>query len=142
MYKKAVEYLPHRPPMVFLDDVLEITDSSCICSVETKKGGLLSTFLNEDGSLDAIMGLEMMAQCTGVWSGYHILMRHEEVSMGMLVGISNVVFKKQKICKDAKLIISINTLIEDGTFGSFECNVKHQDDLIVSGIINTYNVDS
>ena len=142
MYKKAIDYLPHEKPMVFLDDVVEISDTSCTCTVNTNKDGLLSAFLNPDGSADALLGIEMMAQCTGVWSGYHILMRHEELSMGMLVGISNVILKSQSISANTKLYVTANVLIENGTFGSFECQVKDDSNLIISSIINTYKMDS
>lgn len=142
MYKKAIEYLPHEKPMVFLDDVIEVSKITCTCMVTTHKDGLMDPFLNADGSLDTLMAIEMMAQCTGVWSGYHCLQNKNELSMGMLVGISNVCVNIPSIKPNSTLHVHTSVLIEDGTFGSFECNVTDNDKVIISGIINTYKMDS
>lgn len=67
-YLSPADYLPHDAPMMLLERVERVTDSSAVCSVTVDGHGVLAPFLNVDGDLPGWFALELMAQTVGVWS--------------------------------------------------------------------------
>ena len=68
-------YLPHRPPMVWVDRVLEVGKNDTgifgVCSVQTEASPL---FVDQDGKLKGSAAIEFTAQAYGyVRAEYHVL---------------------------------------------------------------------
>ena len=68
-YLSPADYLPHDAPMMLLERVERVTDSSAVCSVTVDGHGVLAPFLNVDGDLPGWFALELMAQTVGGFSG-------------------------------------------------------------------------
>lgn len=85
---QAIGLLPHRPPMLFVESLLERYGNTAIASAilaETgncyQPGGVLPEFF-----------VEVIAQTVAMASGYDALCRGERMNEGMLVGIDSFSF--------------------------------------------------
>ena len=81
-YLPIAEYLPHRPPMVLLDRVIEASRSHIVCEVTIRVD---SPFCNGAG-VPGWVGIEYMAQTIGVLSGWRAQAEQSPVKVGFLVG--------------------------------------------------------
>ncbi|MCL2875038.1 MAG: 3-hydroxylacyl-ACP dehydratase [Betaproteobacteria bacterium] len=81
-YRPIVDYLPHRPPMVLLDRVVEITGTCAVCEVTIRVD---SPFC--DGcAVPGWVGIEYMAQTVGVLAGWQAQAKQLPVKVGFLAG--------------------------------------------------------
>lgn len=76
------ELLPHAPPMVLLDRVLEAGGEHLIAGLTIRAD---SEFCRE-GRVGAWVGIEYMAQAVAAWSGWQARLRGEPVRVGFLLG--------------------------------------------------------
>ena len=61
-YLLPENYLPHRPPMVLIDKVLEVTNETALCESYVREDGVLRNFLNENSELPSYFTIELIAQ--------------------------------------------------------------------------------
>lgn len=134
-------YLPHETPLLLLDEVCSVdTDSvHCVAIVDTEHS--LGAFVQPDG-LPSFFGMELMAQCVGVWAGYRQLQRTgQKLDFGMLLGARGLQFTRARFEYGARLDIKATLLLEDGRVGSFDCRIEQDGELLSQGRINTLQAD-
>lgn len=135
----AADYLPHKTPMVLLEQVIAVNDDSVHCRVTTAQHGVLAPFLNAQGELPAWFGIEIMAQTVGVWSGWQAKRAGSElIQPGMLLGGRGWHAIQPLFPADATLDITMRLLMRDDRMGSFEGEIRHGEQLLASGRLNTY----
>lgn len=76
------ELLPHAPPMVLLDGVVEAAGEHLTAQLTIRAD---SEFCR-DGRVGAWVGIEYMAQAVAAWSGWQARTRGEPVKVGFLLG--------------------------------------------------------
>lgn len=76
------DLLPHAPPMVLLDRVLEAADEHLTAELAIRSD---SEFCR-DGRVGNWVGIEYMAQTVAAWSGWQARQRGEAVKVGFLLG--------------------------------------------------------
>jgi predicted hotdog family 3-hydroxylacyl-ACP dehydratase len=76
------DYLPHRPPMLLLDRVVEATEMRIVCEVAIQVD---SPFCS-GAAVPSWVGIEYMAQSVGVLAGWRALEKRLSVRIGFLVG--------------------------------------------------------
>lgn len=76
------DLLPHAPPMVLLDRVLDAADEHLTALVGIRAD---SEFCR-DGRVGNWIGIEYMAQAVAAWSGWQARQRGEPVRVGYLLG--------------------------------------------------------
>ncbi len=81
-YLPIADYLPHRPPMVLLDHVVEAAELHAVCETTIQ---IDSPFCN-GAAVPAWVGIEYMAQSIGVLAGWRALAKQLPVKVGFLVG--------------------------------------------------------
>lgn len=124
-YLPAAAYLPHQPPMMWLDEVLSVDERGARCAVTCSPEGVLGPFYNLQGQLGCTCLIELMAQCVGVWSGYWQKERGEALTeIGLMLGARNLVFTPDCQLRGQRLIVEATLLMQDGQMGSFECRVS------------------
>lgn len=142
MYKTVDFYLPHRSPMLLLDRVILVEDERCVCQTDINEHSSVAAFI-ENGQLDNVFTVEIMAQCIGVWSGFHQRQGGaEQIKNGMLVAIRDAKFSQAFVTSNQSLTTEVKLLLIDNNFGCFDCKVKVQDELIATATISTYQIDS
>lgn len=127
-------YLPHRSPMLLIDKVISHSADSCICSSAVSEKGRLAPFLTQKGELLSIIGPELIFQTIGVYSGIcDDLARRPAASTGMALGIRNYSSNLDVFPAQSELIISIQSLMNDETIGSFTGDISCDGKILCSG---------
>lgn len=140
-YYPANHYLPHEKPMVMIEKVHLIDDQQCICSVQTHQDGILSPFLNNNGTLPNFYAIELMAQTIGVWNGYHSLKNNKKCNLGMLLGGRTIKTTSPTFPSDSFLIIEANLVLRDNKLANFDCTISIDQQCYVTGKLNVYEPD-
>jgi len=84
-YRPITDYLPHRPPMVLLDRVVEIAKTHAVCEVTLH----VDSPFCDGAAVPGWVGIEYMAQTIGVLAGWRALEKQLPVRIGFLVGTRN-----------------------------------------------------
>jgi predicted hotdog family 3-hydroxylacyl-ACP dehydratase len=82
VYPPLEQLLPHQPPMILIDRLLEATEQETVCEVTITPE---SMFLEAVG-VPAFVGLEYMAQSVAAHIGYQHYLAHEPITVGLLMG--------------------------------------------------------
>lgn len=138
MYKTIEEYLPHRPPMILLDYVVDIGDEIVHCASYVNREGVLHHFLQDDGSLPSWYLIEIMAQTVGVWNGHCELVQNSVPRLGFLLGIRSFQSEITSIPYSSKLITVGKKVLQDDTIANFECHTILNDQIIAKGLLTVY----
>lgn len=124
MYERPQDYLFHRSPMLLLENVREVSANAVTCTVALNSP-LLAPFKEPQG-LPSYFGIELMAQTVGIWSGYHDKCSGRAAASGGLI-LSVRAFSAQSpfLTGSAELIITMQQLLQDGSYASFEGTITH-----------------
>lgn len=122
IYLPIANYLPHQPPMVLLDRVVEVKDMNIVCEVVIRPD---SPFC--DGArVNAWVGVEYMAQSIGVLSGWHDLHNGGEVRVGFLVGTRHYQSQVTHFSVGEVLRIECSQEIRnDGGLNAMSCTIRN-----------------
>jgi predicted hotdog family 3-hydroxylacyl-ACP dehydratase len=138
-YLPAAQYLPHRPPMVLVEEVLLIAEDRAHCRVRVGRETVLAPFLNADGQLPAWFGMEILAQTIGVWSGWHVRrLDNADPRPGMLLGGRDYRCKAAAFPAGAVLDAQVRLLMMDDKIGSFEGVIFIDGEWYAGGRLNIY----
>ena len=140
-YLLPENYLPHRPPMVLIDKVLEVTDETALCESYVREDGVLRNFLNENSELPSYFTIELIAQTVGVWSGYLAKLHNIDIPpMGMVLGARDLKYPKDHFDKGSVLKIQVKKIMDDGAIASFDGEIISEDKTVASGRVNLIRV--
>lgn len=82
VYPAMEELLPHRPPMILIDRLVETDGRETICEVTPRLHDLFAT----DLEVPLYVGIEYMAQTVAAHGGYQSYQAGEPISVGLLMG--------------------------------------------------------
>jgi predicted hotdog family 3-hydroxylacyl-ACP dehydratase len=98
----AAELLPHRPPMVLIDRLVEWEQGSGRVEVRAPLNGLA---VRSDGLLEPPVMVEMVSQACAAVSGFESLRAGGAPARGALVGISRFEFGESALAGEALTIL-------------------------------------
>jgi predicted hotdog family 3-hydroxylacyl-ACP dehydratase len=87
----AGSLVPHRPPFLLIDRLLEFTGQAGVVESVITPDNL---FLSNEGTLKEIALVELLAQSAAAVKGYSDLMEGKEIKKGFLVDIREFIFKE------------------------------------------------
>jgi len=120
----AIDLLPHRPPMILVDQLIEFSSGAGVVSAEVAED---SIFVKQDGQLEEVALVELVAQAYATIKGYDDTINHIPVRRGFLVGWRSFTLLGSVRCGD-KLLIHIETAAELDEFyvvdGTITCDGK------------------
>jgi len=118
--------LPHRPPMILLDEAVDYGDDFAVGRVTIQR---TSRFF--DARLDAMpawVGIEYMAQSIGIWAGAQRLSMGEPVQLAFLLGTRSYRSNVPAFPAGSRLTVHIDVLYsERNSLGSFGCRIEGGD---------------
>lgn len=79
------QLLPHAAPMILLDEILEVDQTSLLAAVRVPKNGLFNDPVY-NGNVPAWVGIEYMAQAVAAHAGYLSRCNGELPTIGFLLG--------------------------------------------------------
>ncbi len=132
----AADFLPHRPPLLWVDSLLAIDDHSCRCAVSL--GDRFLPFLDKQHRLPAHFLLEIIAQSIGVWAGWHDRQRGIPPQSGMLLSCRNFSSAQPHFTFGDTLEIQVEKLVQDQGTGSFEGKVFLAKPAVAQATLTTY----
>ncbi len=118
---KMEDLLPHAPPLVLLDDLVECGDGTITCGLTVRGDGLFDT----DGAVPAWIGIEYMAQAVAAYSGVQRQRSGDAVRVGFLLGTRRFVTSVPAFPVGQRLLVRAEKLIEGSNgMASFACTVS------------------
>ncbi len=81
-YPPIEQLLPHRPPMILIDRLVQTHGATTVCEVTI---GPHSMFLQAAG-VPAFVGIEYMAQSVAAHGGYQAYLEGRPITVGLLMG--------------------------------------------------------
>lgn len=128
-------FIPHRQPMLLLDDVLSVDEQRAVCQSKITQDHLF--FDPEIQGVYSWIGIEMMAQACGVLArvqGRRSL--DEKPRLGFLLSVRNFKAEKPYFTIDTILTIMAQKVYIDSSLGSFDCQIKSGQSILATASIN------
>ena len=126
--------VPHRRPVCMIDRLVEYRDESCVVEALVHSGNLL---VGEDGILDSVAYMELIAQAFAAFKGYHDMLHEKTVKKGFLVVVKHMECKGEAFLGDL-LRINVSTVSEVGGFAIAEGTVTRDDEVLASGSLTLW----
>lgn len=132
-------WLPHRLPMRFIDELVEIDEEHAESRCDCKKADRLELFKDEDGIIPNVFLIEMKAQAIGVWAGYYRKDDMELSDVGFLLSVRGAELLVDKTPSNEVLTIKIQKIIQDKNLASFDGSVlSEKGETLAHGKITVY----
>jgi predicted hotdog family 3-hydroxylacyl-ACP dehydratase len=129
--------LPHRPPMILLDDVTGYDDNSLIAEVTITGDSL---FFGPNG-VPGHVGIEYMAQACGAYAGAHALDSGLKVRIGLLLGTRDYRAQVPYFRRGDRLVIKVATIFGDESLAAFGCTITIEGKLAAEAQLQVYQPD-
>ena len=126
--------LPHGPPMILLDEVLGVDQTSITAGVTIRHDSL---FLGACG-VPSHIGIEYMAQACGAYAGVKALEFGEPVRIGYLLGTRLYEARIPWFRIGDRLIVSASEIYRDKHMGAFDCRIERQDEVVATAQLSVY----
>ncbi len=129
----ALSLLPHRPPMLFVDQLLERSGNGAKAMAEMPADGICV----DDGSVFPEFFIEVVAQAMAMANGYDALCAGTSMNDGMLVGIDSFTFH-HAAAPGTRLVIEIEKTFEFGPVKIIHGEVFDGELLLAAGDIKVW----
>jgi predicted hotdog family 3-hydroxylacyl-ACP dehydratase len=130
----AERLIPHRPPMRLVDRLLSFADGDGTAEATVPGGSVAAA---EDGALDPVALVELIAQSYAAVRGYDDLVHGRPVSEGFLVGI-----RRMRIAGKAhageRLLTEVRTVGSFEGFAVVEGTVSRDGETLASGTLKLW----
>jgi predicted hotdog family 3-hydroxylacyl-ACP dehydratase len=118
-YPPLEQLLPHRPPMILIDRMIDATDAGSTCEVTIGP----RTLFMEPGGVPAFVGLEYMAQAVAAYGGYKSYLAGEPMAIGFLLGIPQLKTYCQLFDCGQTLQVQVTHVWGDNELMQFHCAI-------------------
>ena len=119
-YPPIEHLLPHRPPMILLDRMVEAMEKGSTCEVTI---GPQTLFL-ESAGVPAFVGLEYMAQAVAAYGGYQSYLAGEPIAVGLLLGTPQLKTYCQFFDRGQTLKIQVTHVWGHHELMQFHCTIQ------------------
>lgn len=137
-YPSIVQLIPHREPMILLDEMLDWSKGRSRCRMTVREE---ARFV-EKGRLKTPLMIEHMAQAVAVCLGYEAYRGGHGIRVGMIVGCRSF----EALVPDARigetLIVSAEQRGANFSVSGFQCQVERDDVCIARADMTLYHGDT
>jgi predicted hotdog family 3-hydroxylacyl-ACP dehydratase len=130
--------IPHKPPMLLIDRLLEIKERSSVSELTVRDDMI---FVDQNGHLDDASYPEIISQAVAAQEGFRRFGGRNPLIEGFLLGIKNLEIFGDSFVGDT-LRISLYKKAKFGDFGILNGEVYKDDELIARGEIKVWQSDS
>ena len=124
--------VPHRPPMLWIDEVLAQSDDGIVCRVTLRDDHV---FLDH-GQAESVVMVELMAQSVAAFVGLADRKKGDVPRPGYLVAIPEARFFVATVAVGQTLEITCSRRFGDDKIASFACVARHAHVALAEAIIN------
>lgn len=127
----VTDYLPHRPPMLLIDRIVEVSEHGAVCAATWQADCVLAI----DGRVPASATIELVAQTCAIFLG--VRGRHAEASpqvgqIGMIAACREVAFAVDSFAIGDRLTIAVTLEFGQPPMASFTARVHRGDDEVAT----------
>jgi len=133
-YPAIAELLPHRPPMLWIDEVVAQQGDEVHCRLTLRREHVFV----EDGVVQAITSIEWMAQTVGALVGLFDRKRSQAPRPGYLIAIPEAQFMVASFAVGDRLELWARRVWGDETLASFESHVLRAGELTAKAQLSVY----
>ena len=126
--------IPHRPPMLLVDRLLSCGDKAGEAEAEVRPDWPL---VDEDGELDSVALVELLAQSYALVRGYEALLAGSAMREGFLVGMRKMETPGRAAAGD-RLRVTVRTEADLEGFAVASGEVRRGDEILAQGSIKVY----
>ena len=132
----VTDLLAHGQEMTIIDRLVAYDAKKSVAVVDVTPR---SVFFEKTG-VPAWVGIEYMAQTVAAHTGFEARLRGEPPAIGFLLGTRAYECVVGEFPIGARLTISVEPLLMDSGFGSFNCSIK-TDRILAAAVLNIYQPD-
>lgn len=116
-----LRYLPHRPPMLLVNRLLEVSQTHAIAKVFIDEQ---TPFISDRG-VSAVIGIEYMGQTAALIAGYQLEQGLTEPHLGFLLGTRAFSIEQDYFLPNQSLIVECRekALVGD-SLATFDCIIR------------------
>jgi predicted hotdog family 3-hydroxylacyl-ACP dehydratase len=131
----ALEYIPHTGKMALIKSIIESSEDSIECLVDSAASTL---FVDNEGRYPSWLGIEYMAQTVAAYAGWSAKSKGEPPKLGMLLGTRS--FNCNEPYLSGLLKVKAEVLFQSDELASFDCTIKCKKDnrVLVKAKINVF----
>jgi len=137
-FPPIAEVVPHRPPMLLLDRVLSYDGEGAVCELVIKPNSPFVEASESGGEVPAVVGLEYMAQAAAAAAGMSARDKGGPPRMGFLLGCRNLTIAVDSFRVGDRLTVEARRTFGENDLGSFACQVRRGDEVLVEGALTVY----
>lgn len=136
--EKLFDLLPHRPPMLLINKVVDVNESSAsaIAYIDEQ-----ASFYKEGAGVPAWIGLEHMGQTAALIAGYQLAHKLVKPHLGFLLGSRRYNAEVEYFLPNKHLLISCNEKAVVGdSLATFDCTIRYKDsdEVLASASLSVY----
>lgn len=120
MPTQADYYIPHRAPMLLLDELVEVKDNGCVATLTIRED---LPFMQDEG-LPSWVGIEIMAQTISMYGGIQERTKGNTPKLGFLLGSKKFDMGQDFFAVGEQLRIEITLqFLNRHQIGMFDCAI-------------------
>jgi predicted hotdog family 3-hydroxylacyl-ACP dehydratase len=131
-YPPPIAFMPHRPPMLMIDALVAHSEDACTCTKTFREGDPLV----EDGSVSALVVIELFAQTAAAHFGYAGFVAGGAMTSGALLGTRKIEMRIGTLPIGAPITIEAKRTMAMPPMAQFECEARMDGRVIATGSIN------
>ncbi len=132
-YPPVEDLVPHAPPALALDELVDFHDGCAHTRLVVRDGGLLV----QDGGVDTTVALEWMAQTTATCLGYEAFLGGIGVRVGMVIACRQLTISRPRVVVGERLDVKAWRLRGTDDISSFQGEVRDERGELVAGAVMT-----
>ncbi len=119
----VADYLPHRPPMLLIDHIVEVTDNRAVCRTTIHPDCVFA----RDGVVHPSAMIEIVAQACAIWVGVTSSRKGGTPKVGFLVACREVAFAINEFSIGDELTIAVTKVLGEDQLAVFSGTVTRGD---------------
>lgn len=128
--------VPHEPPLLLLESVLEADGEHCVARVRVDPG---AWYADPQGAMPGWFGLELMAQAIAAFSGNLRRGKGEPPRMGYLLGTRRYETSVASFPAGALLEVEVKTHYADGSgVSAFDCAIRQEGAIRATAVLKVF----
>lgn len=124
----VADYLPHRPPMLLIDDIVDVTADRAICRTTIRPDCVFAI----EGQVHPSAMIEFVAQACAIWAGVTSAREGKPPRLGFIVSCREAAFSVNSFHVGDELTIAATKILGEDQLASFDGTVTRGDQVCVT----------
>lgn len=133
----VADYLPHRPPMLLIDDIVEVTDARAVCTTTIHPD---CVFAIADRVHPAAM-IEFVAQTCAIGVGVQGARKGEPPRTGLILACREIAFAIDEFAVGDQLTITVHRVFGQTQMAAFSGTVSRGGQVCVTILLSVVDAE-